>query len=252
MNFSRLSSQSLMGRTLRLPLRLVPKNVPVPILQGPLRGRKWIAGSSDHGCWLGSYEYEKQKVFASALRPGDIVYDLGANAGFYSLMAAVLTGPAGQVAAFEPDPENVTQLRRHLELNLVANCSVFQAAVSCSDGHGDFVSGTSCSTGHLAQGTGHALRVRTVTLDNLVGSGQLQPPDIIKCDIEGAEHDALLGAAEILRKHAPMIFLATHGSRVHALCCNFLLEIGYNLTPIDGLQLEQASEILARRESAHY
>lgn len=251
MNFSGLSSQSLLGRTLRLPLRLIPENVWLPILQGPLRGRRWIAGSSDHGCWLGSYEYEKQRAFARFIKPGNVIYDLGANTGFYSLMAAVLTGPAGRVAAFEPHPANVANLRKNLELNLVANCFIFEAAVSDSDGYGKFLPGPSYSTGQLVQHSERALRVRTVTLDSLAASAQLSPPNIVKCDIEGGEYDALRGASEILRKFTPVIFLATHGSQIHALCCRFLLGLNYRLTSIDGLPLEQASEILAQPKGAY-
>ena len=58
-NVSVISDRRFFGRTLRLPLRLVPKSAVVPILQGPLRGKRWIAGSSTHGCWLGTYELAK-------------------------------------------------------------------------------------------------------------------------------------------------------------------------------------------------
>lgn len=70
MNFSGISDQGLVGRILRAPLRLVPSRATVPILQGRLRGKKWIVGSSTHGCWLGSYEWEKQRGFAAAVPGG--------------------------------------------------------------------------------------------------------------------------------------------------------------------------------------
>ena len=89
MSFSAISSNSLLGAALRYPLRWIPDDLVVPVLQGPLRGKKWIVGSSSHGCWLGGYEYEKQRRFAQAINPGGVVYDIGAHVGFYMLLASV-------------------------------------------------------------------------------------------------------------------------------------------------------------------
>jgi hypothetical protein len=63
MNFSGISSKSILGKALRFPLKLIPSSARVPIIQGPLRGKLWIVGSSNHGCWLGSYENGKRKKF---------------------------------------------------------------------------------------------------------------------------------------------------------------------------------------------
>jgi FkbM family methyltransferase len=248
MNFSGVNVESLAGKALRLPLRFIPKNAPMRILQGPLRGKKWMAGAADHGCWLGSYEFEKQQVFAEAVKPGDTVYDLGANAGFYSLLASTRTGPAGRVVAFEPYPKNVANLRKHLELNLVANCTVVDAAVSSFDGYSNFADGPSCSTGRLAGGCAQGIRVRTVTLDRLVGSGQIPPPDIIKCDVEGGEYDALRGGLVTLRDHAPLIFLATHGAEAHERCCELLAELGYSIISMANAPIDNSDELIAARK----
>ena len=77
----------LWAKVIRLPLRTVPPGTVVPILTGRLRGRKWIVGSGDHSCWIGSYELEKQRAFAQVVHPGETVFDLGANVGFYTLLA---------------------------------------------------------------------------------------------------------------------------------------------------------------------
>ena len=91
----------------------------------------------------------------------------------------------------------------------------------------------------------HTVRVRTVALDSLVMSGQIKAPNVIKCDIEGAEFDALRGATGTLSKYAPVIFLATHGPRVHQDCCTLLTDHAYRLTPLDSQSLNNATEILA-------
>jgi FkbM family methyltransferase len=248
MNFSNVSNESVIGRAFRFPLRLIPSGTQMIILQGPLRGKRWITGSSNHGCWLGSYEYPKQKAFAAAVKRGDVVYDLGANVGFYSLLASSLVGPEGQVFSFEPLPRNLTFLRKHLGLNGVRNCSVMEAAVSSSDGTAKFEMGPNASMGQLTGDSENALSVRTIALDGLVASGQIRPPNVIKCDIEGAEYDALRGASKILSEHSPTIFLATHGPEVHDRCCTLLTGLNYKLTSLDDLPINLTSEVLATRQ----
>lgn len=83
-NLSRISNRSLLGRFLRFPLRFIPQESVVRIRRGPAQGMKWIVGSSNHGCWLGTYELEKQLALQRAVRQGMVVYDIGAQAGFYT------------------------------------------------------------------------------------------------------------------------------------------------------------------------
>ena len=97
MNFSGISNKKLLGKLLRFPFRFIPTDMRMPILQGRLKGKKWIVGSSNHGCWLGSYEYEKRLVFEKTVTKGSIVFDIGAHVGFYTLLASVLVGPGGRV-----------------------------------------------------------------------------------------------------------------------------------------------------------
>jgi FkbM family methyltransferase len=132
-------------------------------------------------------------------------------------------------------------------LNRVSNCTVFDVAVSNSNGTAKFDFGLHPHLGHLGGDSDKAVSMHTVTLDSLVASGQIKPPDFIKCDIEGAEFDALTGAAGTLSKYSPVILLATHGPKVHDDCCTLLAGLGYQLTPLDSPSLNKASEILARR-----
>ncbi len=78
---------------------------------------KWIVGSSNHGCWLGSYELKKQNQLVKYLKPGMIVYDIGAHVGFYTLIISKAVGPNGMVYAFEPFPDNIIFLKKHISLN---------------------------------------------------------------------------------------------------------------------------------------
>ncbi len=252
MNFSKISHQSWLGRLLRLPLKLIPRNARLPILQGPLAGKRWIAGSSNHGCWLGSYEQEKVNEFSRRVQPGDVVYDIGAHVGYYTLLASILVGPQGRVFAFEPLPANLEILHRHLRINRVSNVEVIEAAVSDRAGTAAFAPAADNSMGSLAGDDaskiagGHGeVQVRVEVIDHLLSAGRLPAPDCIKIDVEGAEYRLLSGAGECLARHRPLLFLATHGAEVHRSCCSLLAAAGYTLRAFGGENPAETDEILA-------
>lgn len=247
MNFSGISNKSFLGKALRFPLQLIPAETVVPVLQGRLRGKKWIVGSSHHGCWLGSYEDTKRRYFERTLKQGSIVYDIGANVGFYTLLASVLVGTTGKVFAFEPAPRNLRYLRAHLRLNLVENVRTIEAAVSDRVGVAHFDEASGPCTGRLAEGG--ELLVRTVSVDELFSIGELPPANFIKVNVEGSEARVLRGAKNMLSVHRPTIFLATHGKETHAECCQLLRSLGYRLEPLGGTSLEETDEVTAFGES---
>jgi len=213
------------------------------ILRGPLRGKKWIAGAHIHSCWLGSYESDKQKLFEGVIKEGETVFDIGANAGFYSMLASVLVGARGRVCAFEPLPRNVRLLSEHLRINQLANVQVIEAAVSDVDGETYFDDSPGNAMGHLSDvGT---LRVQTITIDHWVAQNLLPIPHCLKIDVEGAELLVLAGARLTIEKHQPKIFLATHGAAQHEGCCEFLRSLRYRLESIDGRLVDECDELIA-------
>ncbi len=243
MDFSRIRYQSLIGKLIRLPLRLIPKRAALPILQGRHRGMRWIVGSGNHGYWLGSHEYRKRILFEQTVRPGDVVYDIGAHVGFYTLLASALVGTKGRVIAFEPLPDNLAFLHEHLRLNRRENVTVMEMAVSDFEGTAEFLAGDNTSTGHLAEkGT---IPVRVVSLDKLVERGEILLPQVIKMDIEGAEGAALRGARKIFAEARPVLFLATHDETVHRECMDWLHSLDYALQPVEGFLLETSRELIA-------
>lgn len=234
---------SFAGAAARGLIKMLPRNTVLPILKGPLRGKKWVVGSSFQSCWLGVYEFEKQHEFTRIVKSGHVVYDVGANVGFYTLLAATLAGPEGRVYAFEPLPRNLALLKRHVEMNQMNNVEILDGAVSDKPGTARFSTGDIPEMTHLSD-TGE-IEVRTYQLDELVSSARVPPPRVIKVDVEGAEANVLAGARDILQRHKPILLLATHGAEVHQKCCDFLLEMGYSLHPLDDKPLERSSEIRA-------
>lgn len=227
LNLSGIPETSLVGRILRGVLRVIPPGAIVPILQGPLRGVRWIVGSGEHGFWLGSFEMHKQLLFAQALKPGDVVLDLGANVGFYTILASRLVGPQGKVFAFEPLHRNLTYLSRHLRLNQCTNVTILEVAVCDHVGTARFRPGETAQGGAISE-TGE-IQVATTSLDALYQSGAIPAPHIIKMDIEGAEADVLVGGSEVLQKANPIIFLATHGDENEKNCLALLEKYQYQV-----------------------
>ena len=223
--------EHFLGRLLRLPLALLPPNSAMPILAGPLRGKKWVVGSSVHGCWFGSYESRKQQLIAGVLKPGQVMYDVGANVGLYSLLASAAVGPDGRVFAFEPVEENVRYLERHLKLNGISNCCAVRAAVSSKDGAEPFDFWNDRSMGRLsALGTE---RVPTIRLDSFLAADPVKRrPDFVKIDVEGGEARVLEGAVSLLKENSPIVSVATHSPELDLHCNKLLTSLGYTVRQI--------------------
>jgi len=248
MNLRAISSATWAGKIVRLPLSLIPRDAVLPILQGRLRGQHWIVGSALHRCWMGFYEFDKQQLIASVVQPETVFYDVGANVGFYSLLAALLVGARGRVFAFEPLPRNLAYLKRHLALNRVANVETVELAIGEQDGVASFAAESTGLMGHLSGAGAHAgtLSVPVATLDALLDGGKLVPPDYIKMDIEGAELSALRGARNCIQRHRPLIFLATHGRDVHTACCRLLESWEYECRELGSPAADGCGEVVAR------
>ncbi|HEY3488856.1 MAG TPA: FkbM family methyltransferase [Candidatus Deferrimicrobiaceae bacterium] len=223
-----------LGKGLRALLGLIPDGVAVPILQGPLRGKKWITGAHTHGVWLGSYEIDKQMSMMRCIRVGDVFFDVGANTGFYSLFASVLSGPGGRVVAIEPLPRNLAYIRRHVAMNGIDNVAIVGKAVSDRVGTATFaVDGP--ATSRLAEGG--SLTVEVTTIDEISRTLGIVP-NVMKVDIEGAEIDMLKGAREVLAKGRPVIFMSLHSGDLYGRLFPSAAGFGYRVLGLDGQPLD--------------
>jgi FkbM family methyltransferase len=199
--------------------------------------------------WVGTYESEKAQLLVRHVKPGGTFYDVGANVGFYTLLASRLLGPTGRVIAFEPSPRNLGFLRHHLVLNSATNVEVLDLAISDSEGVTQFSVGDDPKKSKITAAADIAagdITVRTTTLDRLMG--ELPPPDLIEMDIEGAEYAALCGAEQLLRRSSPAIFLSTHGQDVHKACCELLCTLGYKLQAIGPRSIAETDELYCFKE----
>jgi FkbM family methyltransferase len=219
-NFRRLP---VIGPLLRWAgAKLVPRDTLtwIQVQRGPAKGI-WLRLNPRTGrdYFSGEAEPEVQALMQKYLLAGMTFYDVGANIGFFSLLAARLVGPTGRVIAFEADPEVAARLREHVARNDGASISVEEKAawssaapvlfaradpsLSPDRGLGHVVAAGATEIPHSA------IRVETVVLDEYAAG--VRAPDFIKCDVEGAEVDVFRGAQTILTEKKPIILCEMHG-----------------------------------------
>jgi FkbM family methyltransferase len=173
------------------------------------------------------------RLFTEKLRPGMVFYDIGAQAGYFTLLASSLVGPAGRVIAFEPAPRNIHYLRQHVDMHGLGNVDIEEAAVAGESGVRYFDTGPSFVAGRLCE-TG-SIPVRTLGLDEEIQAGRLPVPQFLKIDVEGAELEVLCGAEWLLAHHAPQIALDIHSflgpsfAHLEGGCRQLLVRHGYRL-----------------------
>ncbi|MGJ8696675.1 MAG: FkbM family methyltransferase [Verrucomicrobiaceae bacterium] len=188
-----------------------------------------------------------QGVLRDRLSEGDFFVDVGANFGLHTMYASHLVGEKGRIVAIEPVPANLELLRRNLDLNdLYRSCKVFPNALN-SSGSGDveMMIETGLSPAATLAGTkkGRKITVKASTLDACL-AGRARTPDLIKIDVEGAEHEVLKGAIDTLEKGAPLLIevhtfaLPAFKSSPEALR-DFLAEFGYRETRLTTMESEQ-------------
>ena len=156
-----------------------------------------LAAAHRHVTW-NPHEY---RAFRTAVHPGSIVFDVGANAGAYTMLFAQWVGPAGHVYAFEPDGRAFEGLTTHLRLNRVADwTTASSAAVLDRPGPASLVVSDSPGGSRVVPGlriddTGR--RVQAVSIDHVCRERGVVP-NVIKIDVEGAELSVLRGARETI------------------------------------------------------
>ena len=230
-------------KSARKILKWALKGITVTVRRGPLKGKGWHLTTRSR-FWQGRYEPHQTRLFVETVKPGDVVYDVGAHVGYYSVLASTLVGDSGHVVGFEPVPANLHYLRRHLQINGCQNVTVIEACVAEAEGVSHFETrGT--GMGHIWEDG--KLTVRTVSLDELVQAGKIPPPDCIKIDVEGAEYSVLQGAQALRARTYPTILLSLHGAQRRQQCFESLPARGYQLFPLGEEPLAEADEILATK-----
>jgi FkbM family methyltransferase len=189
------------------------------VRSGPAAGLRFgsVNASADYSS--GRNERWVQEAVAGALRPGSVFFDVGANVGFFALLAARAVGPRGRVVAVEPMPANAAALRRNVERNGEHNVTVVEAAAGREPGRGRLGLSTHPggnaleSTGAPTDVTGF-VEVDVVTIDDLVQGGQAPPPSLVKIDTESGEAEVIEGMGRVLATHRPSVLIELDAATV--------------------------------------
>ncbi len=158
----------------------------------------------------GAYEQPIADLFATVLRPGMNVLDVGAHVGYFSLVAGGHVGPTGRVWSFEPDPVNRASLEHNIKANGMADrVSVVPLAVVSAVGEGVLhrvANDTGSSTVYPQRDVGGEwIAVSTTSLDAWADSEGWPPIDLVKVDAEGSEAAVLAGMAELVKRNPRIV-----------------------------------------------
>lgn len=186
----------------------------------------------------GQFDEITRRLMHAVCRRGDCVLDVGANVGYFTMVAARAVGPVGAVHAFEASPVIAPLLRRNLRLNRMRQVTVHELAVSDRHGRLTFHTSTPDQRGRssirdLGDASAHTAEVPTLPLDAMLDD--LPPVRLVKMDIEGAEPLALAGMRNLLRRDTPYLLLEMTddwfrqmGSSAERICAELRAQ-GYRL-----------------------
>ena len=193
----------------------------------------------------GVYEPFETEVVRNEVKAGDVVLDIGAHIGYYTLIFAKLVGSSGKVFAFEPEPQNFALLQNNVRGNEYTNVILVPKAVSNRKAPAVLYVSEDNSGDHRIydpEDRRPSIKIETITLDDYLREypGQI---DFVKMDVQGAEHAALCGAARLLEAHRIkklMMEFWPGGLRTCGIQpeehLRFLLDQGFQLLDLDDLK----------------
>jgi FkbM family methyltransferase len=189
-----------------------------------------------------AYEPNVTAVFRGRLRPGMHVLDIGANIGWYTMLAASLVRSSGSVTAIEPNPESAKLLEASRRVNSFDNVMVLQVAAGRELGllvlHGSYSEAMTSAAPDDAAALTNSTTVPSFKVDDLVP--RTKNIDLVKIDVQGAEYNALLGASELIRRCHPTIVSEFSPTMMPGMSgvdgrqyLRFLLDFGYKIAVIE-------------------
>ena len=228
------------------------------VLRLESRGDDWISNQVFWRGWSG-YEPETTALFFELARGAELVVDVGAHVGFFSVLAG-LANRDGRVFAFEPMPDNAGRAERHIELNGLRNVELIRGAVAAEDGSaelfhlpGSLPSSTSLVWEFMeSHPTVTSSVVPTFALDSFLEQRAIGHVSLVKLDIETGEPDAVQGMLTTLERDHPAIVcevLRSHaGERLRAM----LAPLGYRFYHLTADGPVERDEVAGHPEWLNY
>ncbi len=209
---------------------------PLTIESGAGKGMRINLHGSALAFATGVAERPLQQALERELHAGATFYDIGANVGYVTLIAARLVGPSGRVVAFEPVPENVAAIRENLALNGIDWAEVHETAVADAPGRAALIISDVSAFSRLASvnvptGARETIEVAVTSIDAFLASGAAPAPEVIKVDVEGAELEVIAGMRETLAEHRPVLLCEIHDTNSEYVA--LVEELGYEPVNLD-------------------
>ncbi len=210
------------------------------ITKGFGSGLIWTHKVSDLRYLLGEYEPELAIWLKSKMEQGYSFIDIGANAGYFSLLASKYSKSKTQrIIAVEPIKENLRLISNHIELNHLNSIEVLPIAVADNDRVVEFSASSNLAANTYSETSSlhknsPKIPIEAKCLDSICDKLELKN-FVVKIDVEGAELDVLKGAKNTLIIHKPELMLATHechSKGVERDCIDFLKKLNYHCEPI--------------------
>lgn len=167
----------------------------------------------------GIFENQSTNLVKRLIKKGDVVLDIGANIGYYTVILSKLVGTQGKVYAFEPTLHYGKFLEQNIKINNIENCTILDYGLSDKEACLAICIGESSATLHwVVDFKPHQIEnIKLTTLDKFVIDNNIDKIDFIKIDIDGHEPAFLRGASEVLSKMKPIILLeVNHENYLHA------------------------------------
>jgi FkbM family methyltransferase len=187
-----------------------------PVIVKEIQGSKMYLDMRDKGvsrelALRGIREELFTKTLRGALREGDCVLDVGANIGYYALMAACLVGPQGKVYAIEPVSHNIKLLEDSIRLNNYSNIETFNLAMGQSESVSKLYLSDhpNWSSFYRPRQVTGQIDIQITSIDSFLKDKR--SPDVIRMDVEGYEYEILLGMSDLLESGRPLrLFIEFH------------------------------------------
>lgn len=159
-----------------------------------------------------TYEIEVKACMKQVLKEGSVFIDIGANIGYYSVLAKQIVGSVGKVISVEPNPDTFNKLKLNCNKNSID--SPIQCAIDTECGEielfvpvsGDIWASVNKNVFQKGQQT-YCFKVVSLSIDKLVEDKDLKQVDLIKIDIEGGELNALISAKKVLQQYRPVVII---------------------------------------------
>lgn len=193
---------------------------PYSPIEYPVTGTRVMVAGENFPFWKGlehgQWEFSCIKHISNLIKEGQILLDVGAWIGPYTLLFAKLVQDTGRVYAFEPDPKALKILRRNVGKNCLTNVNIQEFAISNFRGeaklqaYGVYGDSMSNLVGRELRKTSREIVVKTTTIDEFCEENGICP-DGIKIDVEGAEALVIEGCRNVIKKYSPWVLLEFHG-----------------------------------------